>query len=54
MRLFNRPGQTRLRQRLRTHGTPAEAALWLRLKNRQLGGLRWRRQFGIGPYVALP
>ena len=51
MRLYNRRRQTPTRQRLRTHGTPAEAALWGQLKGRQLGGFKWRRQFGVGPYV---
>ncbi|WP_420456345.1 endonuclease domain-containing protein [Rubrivirga sp.] len=47
----NKPWQAHTRQRLRTDGTPAEAALWRRLQRRQLGGLRFRRQFGVGPYV---
>lgn len=47
----NRPPQAPLRQRLRTHGTPAEAALWRHLHRRGLGGLRFRRQLGAGPYV---
>ena len=51
MPLYNRRQQKPIRQRLRTQGTPAEAALWTRLKARRLGGLRWRRQFGVGPYV---
>ena len=51
MALYNRRSQKPLRRRLRTEGTPAEAALWTRLKARQLGGFRWRRQFGVGPYV---
>ena len=51
MALYNRRSQKETRRRLRTHGTPAEAALWTRLKDRQLGGFRWRRQFGVGPYV---
>lgn len=51
MPLYNRPRQTATRRRLRSHGTPAEAALWTRLKARRLDGLRWRRQFGVGPYV---
>ena len=50
-RLYNRPRQTPLRQHLRTHGTPAEARLWTLLKNRQAAGLRFRRQFGAGPYI---
>ena len=51
MALYNRRSQKETRRRLRTRGTPAEAALWTRLKDRQLGGFRWRRQFGVGPYV---
>ena len=43
--------QTSFRRRLRTHGTPAEAALWTLLKARRLAGRRFRRQHGVGPYV---
>lgn len=28
-----------------------EIILWSRLKNRQLGGLRFRRQYSVGRYV---
>ena len=31
--------------------TPAEAALWQRLRNRQLDGRKFRRQYGAGPYI---
>ena len=47
---YRRP-QTPTRQHLRSKGTPAEAALWRLLKARGLGGRRFRRQYGIGPYV---
>jgi very-short-patch-repair endonuclease len=40
-----------LRRDLRSHGTPAEAYLWGYLKNRQVGGLRFRRQFSIDNYI---
>lgn len=40
-----------LRRDLRTHGTAAEASLWALLKNGQIDGYRFRRQFAIGPYV---
>ena len=40
-----------LRRRLRKNMTSAEVALWTMIKNRQLGGYRFQRQFGIGPYV---
>ncbi len=36
------------RRDLRTNGTPAEAALWKRLKGRQVEGLMFRRQFSVG------
>ncbi len=49
--LYNRSRQAPLRQRLRTHGTPAEARLWTLLQNGQVGGRRFRRQYGVGPYV---
>lgn len=40
-----------IRRKLRSSGTPAEAALWNILKGRQVGGFRFRRQFSIGAYV---
>jgi very-short-patch-repair endonuclease len=36
---------------LRQTATAAERRLWWRLRARQLGGLKFRRQHGIGPYV---
>jgi very-short-patch-repair endonuclease len=35
---------------LRKPGTPAERSLWLRLRNRQLNGLKFRRQHSAVPY----
>lgn len=37
---------------LRQQHNPAEAALWVALKNRQLGGYKFVRQFPIGPFIA--
>ncbi|WP_374664983.1 endonuclease domain-containing protein [Ramlibacter sp.] len=37
---------------LRRSSTDAEAQLWNRLRNRQLLGLKFRRQHPIGPYYA--
>ena len=48
---FNTKDQTLLRRELRNEGTAAEAVLWLLLKGKQLDGMRWRRQFGVGPYI---
>ena len=38
-------------RRLRRVMTPPELGLWLRLKNRQLGGYRFRKQHPVGPYI---
>jgi very-short-patch-repair endonuclease len=39
------------RKILRNHGTTAEAVLWTLLKNRNVEGLKFRRQHGVGPYI---
>jgi very-short-patch-repair endonuclease len=36
---------------LRQTETPPEQLLWLALRNGQIGGLKFRRQHPIGPYV---
>jgi very-short-patch-repair endonuclease len=44
-----------MRQRavsLRKPLTPAEQKLWARLRNRALGGFKFRRQAPLGPYIA--
>jgi very-short-patch-repair endonuclease len=38
-------------QQLRREDTPAEAMLWSRLRNRQLNGLKFRRQHPIGRFI---
>ena len=47
----NRTEQKNLRRDLRNQGTSAEAVLWFNLKERKIEGMRWRRQFSIGPYI---
>lgn len=37
---------------LRQTDTPPEKLLWLALRNGQIGGMKFRRQHSIGPYVA--
>ena len=39
------------RKELRNDGTKAEAVLWMRLKNKQLDGAKFRRQQGLGRYI---
>ena len=38
-------------KRLRKALTPQELGLWLRLRNRQLGGFKFRVQHPVGPYI---
>ena len=40
-----------LRRALRQHGTPAEGALWKLIKNRQVCGLSFRRQYSVDNYI---
>ena len=47
----NQKQQTLQRKILRNNATAPEALLWLRLKGRQIEGLKFRRQYGVGPYV---
>jgi len=47
----NLKDQKTLRQSLRSNSTAPEAILWRALKGKQVNGLKFRRQFGLGPYV---
>lgn len=47
----NASEQKEQRIHLRHNLTPAEALLWRALKGRGAGGLKFRRQQGIGPFV---
>ena len=49
--LMNKEENKNLRQSLRNYSTAAESVLWRMLKGKQLGGLKFRRQQGIGPYI---
>jgi very-short-patch-repair endonuclease len=50
-RIHNRLEKKAKRQELRNTATPAEATLWKHLQGRALGGKKFRRQHGIGPYI---
>jgi very-short-patch-repair endonuclease len=43
--------QVSLARELRQHHTDAESTLWMKLRNREMGGVKFRRQQPIGPYV---
>jgi very-short-patch-repair endonuclease len=38
-------------RKLRKNQTDAEKKLWTLLRNRQLDGIKFRRQFSIGSYI---
>ena len=51
--MSSKPALTRdVARRLRRDQTDAERILWLRLRNSQLEGFKFRRQFAIGPFFA--
>jgi very-short-patch-repair endonuclease len=52
VKIHNKPELIHLRKKLRNNGTCAEAVMWNILKHSQVGGLKFRRQHSIGPYVA--
>jgi very-short-patch-repair endonuclease len=45
------PETIRRARRLRRELTPPEARLWMALRGRKAGGLKFRRQHPVGPYV---
>lgn len=49
--IYNRSESLQRRRRLRSNMTQPKIILWSRLRMRQLAGAKFRRQFGIGPYV---
>jgi len=50
--IFNKGKQTYRRQSLRNALSKPELLLWYALKGKQLDGHKFRRQCGIGPYIA--
>lgn len=49
--VFNRPDPSHRRRELRNNQTPAELTLWDQLKGGKLNGVKFRRQFGVGPFI---
>ncbi len=47
----NKPYLKPYRRKLRNSPTPAEKLLWMHLKNNQLGGRKFRRQFSVHNYI---
>jgi very-short-patch-repair endonuclease len=44
-------GQVGFARELRQKHTDAERALWMKLRNREMEGVKFRRQQPIGPYI---
>ena len=51
-KFFNAKEQKAKRQALRNNATPAEKKLWSSLRKSGLFNYKFRRQHGIGPYIA--
>jgi very-short-patch-repair endonuclease len=49
--LFNHRNKKEYRRNLRNNLTTAKAFFWLRLKNKQLAGRRFKRQVSVGHYI---
>ncbi len=49
--VYNRTDQKDLRRKLRKDGSSVEQLLWSKIRNKQLFGFKFRRQYGIGPFV---
>ena len=49
--IYNRQDQKDIRRKLRKNQTLLEQLLWSKLRNRQLLGYKFRRQYGIGSYI---
>jgi very-short-patch-repair endonuclease len=51
--VHTRDSGTRIQRarQLRAEDTPAEARLWNALRDRRLGGWKWRRQTPCGPFI---
>jgi very-short-patch-repair endonuclease len=48
---MDREAMVKRARRLRSNPTATERVLWGRLRQRRLGGLKFRRQVPMGPYV---
>ncbi|MEX1276575.1 MAG: endonuclease domain-containing protein [Bacteroidota bacterium] len=49
--IFNKTSEKGKRRALRKSMPEAEVILWSKLKEKQLAGYKFRRQYSVGPYV---
>ncbi len=52
LRVYNRFDSLERRRELRRYLTTAESVFWEAVRAKRFYGLKFRRQFGIGPYIA--
>ncbi|MEK7503195.1 MAG: endonuclease domain-containing protein [Patescibacteria group bacterium] len=50
-RIYNKKSQILKRKILRKNMTPAETLVWNKIKDKKLGGHKFRRQYSVGRYV---
>jgi very-short-patch-repair endonuclease len=50
-KLFNLPQQKNTRRMLRQQPIACERMLWRKIRNRQLGNFKFKRQYSIGSYI---
>ena len=50
-KIFNKKSETKKRKELRHQMSKTEVLVWSYLKGKQMGGYKFRRQYGVGPYV---
>ena len=48
---FNKSEGKEKRRQLRNNAPTAESIVWTRLSKKQVHGFKFRRQYGVGPYV---
>ncbi|MGB9716801.1 MAG: endonuclease domain-containing protein [Thermodesulfovibrionales bacterium] len=49
--IYNNPALTSKRRQLRQNQTKPEKLLWQKLRNKQLNGIKFFRQYSIGNYI---
>jgi very-short-patch-repair endonuclease len=50
-RLYNNSSTKEYRRKLRNNSTDAERKIWSILRNKQINGLRFLRQYSVGKYI---
>ena len=51
MKTFNRISEKGKRKSLRNNMPKAETVLWLKMKNKQMKGFKFRRQYSVNKYI---